>query len=256
MTADLRRFAWPLGVSLAAHALLGAWFLVKPAKPASQRPVAVTFSLRSVAAPAAANPATIVAAAAPRPITPPRKPVPKPVPMPAPKVPKPPPAAPAESDEPLAAATGTSAPTPTSAPAPVAGVAFAPPRLGLPFGAAARSTWTPRPAAAIAMPPPTAAGPMAQASPSLLRQQSLDGLAHQVAEWTAPDHLDSARCRVSANADVDNQCDPAALADALAQRLKSLREAWAAYRRLAPEAPAGLVIAYADGRFSLGTTPR
>jgi hypothetical protein len=256
MTASWRRFAWPLGVSLAAHALLGAWLLWKPTKPPAPRPAPAAVSLRLIGVPAAGTPADVVAAATPRPVVPPRKPVPK-TPPKAPKAPRAEPdPLPTEITEASTAAV-PAAPPAAPVPAPVTGVAFGPPRLGLPFGTSARTTWTPRPTQALAM-PPTAAGPAPQATPALLRQQSADGLARRVAEWTAPDNLAAARCRVSAEDSIDAsaQCDPPSFAAALAERLQSLREAWAAYRRLAPEAPASVDVAYADGRFSLSTPAR
>jgi hypothetical protein len=99
------------------------------------------------------------------------------------------------------------------------------------------------------------AGPPPQAQPAVLRQRSLDGIARQVGDWPVPEHLAAARCHVRTGADDDGeagpQCDPPSLVNALAQRLATLREAWAAYRRLAPEAPLSIEVTITNGHFAL-----
>lgn len=243
MTLLRRPAAWPLVLSLAAHAALALWWW-QQAPPAARisaapaKPPMVWLRLASApaAAPAATTRRTVAGAKAPAA----SKPRPKRTTPPSP-----------------VATTELQPPAEPAAPAaPVAGIAFGPPRIGLPFGAAARAAWTPHRAVASAVVvPPSAAGPPPQAHLPLSRQQSLDGVLQQVAEWSVPEHLTAARCRVwtkeGASGEDGAKCDPPSLAETLAQRLAALRGAWTAYRHLSPEAPASIEVAITDGRFAL-----
>lgn len=100
--------------------------------------------------------------------------------------------------------------------------------------------------------------------PRALREQVLQALEAQIAGWAAPADAQPAQCRFTtvpaALGNPEPECDSLALAQALADRLPTLRDALVALRRLTPEAPrnivnasdsAALVIAFADGRYRL-----
>jgi len=97
-----------------------------------------------------------------------------------------------------------------------------------------------------------------------LREQVLQALEAQIAGWSAPADAQPAQCRLAAELPAhggsEPECDSLALAQALAERLPTLRDALAALSRLRPDAARGgvnasdsaaLVIAFADGRYWL-----
>ncbi len=102
-----------------------------------------------------------------------------------------------------------------------------------------------------------------------LREQVLHTLEAQVAGWAAPADAQPAQCSLAAGpsepGNPEPECDSLAMAQALAERLPTLRDALAALRRLTPELPRGavragdnaaLVIAFADGRYRLTIASR
>ncbi len=252
-----RPAAWPLALSLAAHGVLVLlWWrqAPAPATPTATAQRAPMAWLRLAAAPVT-QPAPVagteVAAA-------PTRPRPRAAAKPRP--------APTTRGSVAAATTATPEPAPAAAPA-VAGVAFGPPRWSLPFGGASAGAvfgTRQRPSAAPAAAPPTAAAAITPEPPRALREQVLQALEAQIAGWAAPADARPAQCRLTtapaAPGNPEPECDSLALAQALAERLPTLRDALAALRRLGPDAArsgvnagdsAALVIAFADGRYRL-----
>lgn len=109
-----------------------------------------------------------------------------------------------------------------------------------------------------------AAAVVAPEPPRPPREQVLQALEAQIAGWSAPTDAQPAQCRLAAEPTAhgasEPDCDSLALAQALAERLPTLRDTLAALRRVGPDAArsgvnagdsAALVIAFADGRYRL-----
>lgn len=268
----LRRAAWlPLGVSLGVHLLFVAlwWHHAAPAPVPTAAPARTTTMtwLRLVppattpAAPAATatSPATLVRKPAARPPARPARAEPSTAPIPVPA------AEPAVAVAEVAPAhAAPAAPNPPTA---VTGVAFGPMAFATPFAGGGGRGWSARAApnagstrtTAQPSPPPSIAPSPADDQ----RRQLLEALTRQVAAWSAPVDLAAAECRVRTAPNTgdanDTQgspsCNPPALADSLATPLGALRDAWVAYRRLTPDAPDTVTVAWAAGRYELRLTP-
>jgi hypothetical protein len=256
-----RPVAWPLALSLAAHGALALWCWreTPPAPRASAAPTRPAMVwLRLTPAQASAAP-PVAAARIPSIAAVKKRPAPKQQPAPAAT-----PAPVAMVDVPTSAEPAS---PPAAPPAPVAGVAFGPPRWSLPFGAGGGSAFGgARRAANTAASPIPAAPIQAAIDPARpVREQVMQALEAQLAQWSAPSDPAPAQCRVFAvpvpGATDEPECDSRALADALAGRLAALRDALATLRPLGSETTRGtqgaaFVIAFADGRYRLQMASR
>ena len=229
------RFLFGIAVSVLLHALLVV-LLAWQARPAPEAPRAQRMSVRLLSRPAA-----VVVVAAPSPSPSPavvaRAPVRKAT-QPAPA--KVEPAAAPRPAEPVVAAA--------AAPAPVAGIAFGPPRFGLP-GTAPASRWTTPRAPHETMPPP---GPAPQAQAMAMRDsgraQVMAAMQQHVAQWQAPS-ADGA-CALDSQAQQLIECDSEALQQIAETHRTTLAGMFDAYRGLDPSA-ARLAIVYSQGRYQL-----
>jgi hypothetical protein len=149
---------------------------------------------------------------------------------------------------------------PLPPPAAVAGVAFAPTRVGLPLaGGTSGSFLGGRRAATAATPTSTITPPSNWPGDESLRRQVLLAMEQQAQTWPTPADAEPARCELLDELGPEDgpplRCDNASLAQALAAPLAALRHTLQAYQRLSPGTER-LVVAYSGGLYRLHLTPR
>ncbi|MBT9597203.1 MAG: hypothetical protein IV094_14575 [Vitreoscilla sp.] len=161
---------------------------------------------------------------------------------------------------PLPSQVDDAASPPPPPPPAVAGVTFAPARLGSPLGGGTSGGFLGgRRAAAGAMPTSTITPPSNWPADESLRREVLMAMEQQAQAWPTPADAEPARCELLDALGPDDgpplRCDNALLAQALAAPLAALRGSLQAYQRLSPGTER-LVVAYSGGRYRLHLTPR
>jgi len=223
------RLVFGIGVSVLLHGLLVV-VLAWHQRPAPEAPRAQRMSVRLLSRPAAA-----VVVAAPLPVVgakAPQRKAARPAPAKVEQV-----AAP-RAPEPVVAATPT--------PEPVAGIAFGPPRFGLP-GTAPASRWTMPRTPRDTVPPPGPA-PQAMAMHDSGRARIMAAMQQQVASWPAP-AIDG-MCAMQSQPQSLLECDNDALQQIAETQRATLAGMFDAYRSFDPGAER-LAIVYSRGRYEL-----